>query len=304
MLNSIIKFYGRLHSSKLPSFFFTPLRRFVRYIANMVFPILLQHKSMRRPPLLQTSVIVSLTSFPLRIGDVWQVIELMKRQTYKPRKVILWLSKEQFPDVGKLPLSLLRQQDDVFSIRFMDGDIRSHKKYYYVSQEYPDSDILLVDDDIYYPTDMLERLYKAKQQSESDRLICQYGYIIGYDDKGQILPYRQWKSVTADSDDEKLFFGSGGGTLFKPKKMYKDLLDKNLFLQLTPIADDIWLNTMAKLAEYPIIMLKPNLPLPIKSKKGNISLYKENVGNNKNDDQIKKIIDFYLKDLGVDPFHL
>ena len=77
-----------------------------------------------------------------------------------------------------------------------------------------------------------------------------------------------------------------------------------MFLQLTPIADDIWLNTMAKLAEYPIIMLKPNLPLPIKSKKGNISLYKENVGNNKNDDQIKKIIDFYLKDLVVDPFHL
>src|SRR5690606_5759236 len=42
--------------------------------------------------------IVSFTSFPGRIDQVWIVAELLLRQSFKPDAVILWLSEEQFPD--------------------------------------------------------------------------------------------------------------------------------------------------------------------------------------------------------------
>lgn len=81
----------------------------------------------------------------------------MLNQTLQPREIILWLSKEQFPTTDSLPESLKSREDDVFKIRMVDGDIRSHKKYYYVVKEYTDDLIFLIDDDIYYPTDIIER---------------------------------------------------------------------------------------------------------------------------------------------------
>ena len=110
----------------------------------------------------KTGIIVSLTSFPARINDVWQVIECLLRQSYQPKHIFLYLSKEQFLSVNDIPIILRNLQSNIFQIKLVDGDIRSHKKYYYVSKEFPNSLVLLVDDDIYYPTDMIETLYEGK----------------------------------------------------------------------------------------------------------------------------------------------
>ena len=76
-------------------------------------------------------IIVSLTSFPARIGVVWMVVESLMHQTLKPHKIILWLSKEQFSTIESLPKKLLAQRERGLEIRLVDGDIRSHKKYIY-----------------------------------------------------------------------------------------------------------------------------------------------------------------------------
>ena len=75
----------------------------------------------------------------------------MLHQTFLPKKIILWLSKEQF-DKKDLPDSLLSLENEVFEIRMVDGDIRSYKKSYYVLKEYPEDNVLLIDDDLFYPT--------------------------------------------------------------------------------------------------------------------------------------------------------
>lgn len=303
MLNVIIKLYGKLHARKgIPYWLFSPLRRTIRFIANIFFPFLLKNKYCRKSKnVTQTEIIVSLTSFPSRINEVWQVIEIMKRQTYKPKKIFLWLSKEQFPLKNALPGSLLNQEDEMFSIKFVDNNIRSHKKYYYVSQSCPNADVLLIDDDIYYPTDMIERMIAARRDNPN-AIICQYGYIIKYDENNVLMQYNKWENVTQYSNDNKLFFGSGGGTLFKPSELYKDLTNQELFLQLTPTADDIWLNAMARLANVPIIMLKPALPLPVKIHGQKEALSKINVGLGKNDEQIKAVSDYYKRSVNKDPF--
>ena len=62
----------------------------------------------------EKKVIVSFTSYPKRIGDVWLVAETLLRQSCKPDKVILWLADSQFPGgLADLPPRLTALQDQI-----------------------------------------------------------------------------------------------------------------------------------------------------------------------------------------------
>ena len=289
----------RFKNEAIPFWLLTPFRILLRLFARKILPFYLRESSHQLKN--QTDIIVSLTSFPARIDDVWQVVECLLRQTCAPKKILLWLSKDQFPTEDLVPKSLTRLVGDVFNIRFVSGDLRSHKKHYYVSKEYPDALILLVDDDIYYPTDMIEQLLFAYEQN-TDSVVCRYGSIVKFDENGEILPYVKWKNVTQQSMDKQLFFGSGGGTLFTPSKLYADFGNKELFMELTPFADDVWINAMTRLARLPVKMLKPQILLPVQGKGYKITLCAKNVEQGKNDIQIAAVSDYYYKKIGINPY--
>ena len=107
----------------------------------------------------ERELVCSLTSFPARIDEIWISIETIFRQTYKADEIVLWLSKNQFAGQA-LPQSILNCQEKGLTIRWVDGDLRSHKKYFYVLQEYKNKnvDVVLLDDDLYYPDRLLENL--------------------------------------------------------------------------------------------------------------------------------------------------
>ena len=299
VLNLYTKAYRLLHNYPgVPYWVLTPLRKLVRYGANKSLPKYLA-KTHVPQEMKAEGVIVSFTSFPARINNVWQVVECMLRQTYQPAKIILWLSKEQFPNIEEIPASLREREGGAFEIRMVDDDIRSHKKYYYVSKEYPDSLIFLIDDDIYYPTDIIERTMKAHQE-HSEAIICNYGYHIGYTENGELLPYNKWGKEYRYCTSADLFFGSGGGTLFKPSWLYKDLTNIDLAMKLTPIADDIWLNAMASISKKEKILVSGGLILPI-AIGDNIKLASKNKGEDMNDLQLKAIMDYYGR-LGISLF--
>lgn len=272
------------------------LRFIVRFLANILLPTYFRmtnknEKYSLRDARTNEKVIVSLTSFPARIGKVWMVVETMFRQTCKPDKIILWLSRVQFPTEDSIPEMLLNQKKRGLEICLVDEDIRSHKKYYYTMQKYPDDIIITVDDDIFYRLDLIEKLYDKYMENRSS-IICAYAYKILYDKSNRIKPYRTWQPAL-DSDSVDVFFGSGGGTLFPPNSLYKDVLDIKLATSLCPLADDIWLNAMAFLKGTTIIkVFDSNLILPILNKKSN-SLSSENLWQDKNDIQIRDVIDYY-----------
>jgi hypothetical protein len=246
---------------------------------------------MGKPEVNGVKIIVSLTSFPARINSVWMVIESMKRQTKKPSKIILWLSRKQFPNECDIPISILNRQDDLFEIRMVDGDIKSHKKYYYVLQDYPDAFIVTVDDDIFYPSYLIEKLYE-KYEMEGG-IICSWASRYFINSNGLLAPYNEWPKIEEETSN-RVFFGSGGGTLFPPDSLYEDALKIDLCLQLCPIADDIWLNAMAKLNQtgityVPVFRNILNIIYLQKTPK----LSSQNVVEGRNDEQIKKIIEYY-----------
>ncbi|MGL2964110.1 glycosyltransferase [Flavobacterium sp. RSB2_4_14] len=191
-------------------------------------------------------VIVSVTSFPARIEDVWISMESLLRQTVKPDAIILWLASEQFPN-QKLPEKLLKLQDRGLTIRYCDDDLRSHKKYYYAMQEFPEACIVTFDDDLYYDEKVMERLLKLYEQ-HPDCICTNRAHQIKIEN-GTVLPYRQWihnaKNILTPT--KTLLPTGGAGTLYPPHSLSESAFDTELIRSLCFHADDVWLKLMATL---------------------------------------------------------
>lgn len=298
--------YNLLRNRKyIPIRFFSPFRFIWRRLSNFILPAILNSSTkynnlvasdFLRPLGIEKLCIVSFTSFPRRIANVWQVIECLKRQSIRPDKILLYLSQEQFHTLKDVPESITSRIDEVFEVRIVEGDLRSFKKFYYSFNEFSDDIVILVDDDIYYPINMIENMLKAYVENQQ-MVICRYGSKIQFDYQDNIKKYSDWKPLQKSTDSENIFLGTGGGSLFHPKSLYKDILNKNLFNELCPLADDIWINAMVRLSGIKIKKIKDELLLPIITK-NNETLCKVNVSEGQNDIQIKAVDDYYYRTLG------
>jgi hypothetical protein len=283
------------------------MRFMIRFLANVIIPayyFLTRNNSiakLRESKQVSNRIIVSLTTYPLRINKVWIVIESILRQSIKPDKIIIWLSKEQFSSLIQLPLRLLDQRDRGLEIRLVEGDIRSHKKYFYAIKEFPYDYILTIDDDIIYRTTMVEELYNYSLLYPKT-VISQYSSKMMWSD-GKLVQYSKWEREYVENHPNfNTFFGSGGGVLFPPHSLSTYVTNMTLFISLTPTADDVWLNAMCRLNRTMIATTNSrSLLLPIffweKDSLSNI-----NVGSNQNDEQIISVREYFLISYSIDPF--
>ena len=193
----------------------------------------------------ERKLICSLTSFPARIDEVSKSIETIFRQTYKADEIILWLATSQFSD-KKLPESVVQLQKRGLTIRWCNEDLRSHKKYYYALQEFKDVDIVLLDDDLYYPDKLLENLHIMAQRNP--QCICATRVHKMTYHGASLNPYRQWihNYNKAQMESDELFFTSGAGTLIPAGIMPQDTFNKDVFREICFFADDVWLNFQAR----------------------------------------------------------
>lgn len=283
------------------------MRVVIRVLANILLPVYFMLTSKNPKHRISGTkkkkgrVIVSLTSFPARISRLWLVIETILRQTKKPDKIILWLSEEQYPSVESVPKRLKAMMERGLDIRICSGDIRSHKKYYYALKEYPEDILVTLDDDIVYNSHLLSVLLEKHGQCP-EAIIAHYTHQMVFMADGSLAPYREWKrNVQPCNQQNNLFFGSGGGTLFPAHSMIDMVSDIDLAMSLTPAGDDIWLNAMARLKGTRV--LHTNMysePLPILNL-GNKTLFSFNSGGG-NDSQIQNLQRYCEKNLQKNPF--
>ncbi len=238
-------------------------------------------------------VIVSFTSFPKRIHDVWLVVETLLRQSCKPDEIILWLASTQFPNaLSDLPENLLRQQSRGLTIRFCD-DLRSHKKYYYTMQEYPEDVVILVDDDTCYSRDMVKKLVKLHNRYPED-IICMTPTMIS---EVNDMPSK-WHAPLCNERIVHSYLAqpySGQGTLYPPHSLDEShAFDKNKILELCPHADDLWLKFMSMRKNTLVTAIYKYRSIPV-----NIygtakdSLYYINGEGKQNDVQWQNLLDTY-----------
>lgn len=236
-------------------------------------------------------VIVSLTSYPGRINIVWQSIESLFHQTYKPYKIILWLGSDKYSSVDELPLTLKKLIKRGLIVKFRD-DIKPHTKYYYAMSEFPDYHILTVDDDIIYPNDMIDNLVKLHRLYPNST-ICNGARLIQTEKDG-FTKYNEWKNWYATKIESKPRFDllplGVMGVLYPPGVLNKLVFDVDSIRRLCLNADDLWLKAMA-IKQKTTSVLTNSYPRPfveIHSSQAS-SLMATNVRQNQNDQQIVAI---------------
>lgn len=285
---------------------FSLLRYINRYFTYYAFRIwcFLTEKHSKFSILLakeKVPVIISLTSFPGRLPNLNLTLESILRQTVKPEKIRVYLSREQVKSVFELPENLQKLQTRGVEFILVSDDLKSHKKYFYVLKEFSDYPIITIDDDLLYDSRLIERLFSVYQKNKAI-IYCNYSYSIKYDSAGNIEKYRNWQLNLKSSEASfNNFFGSGGGTLFPPHALHKDVLNMDIVKEISFDADDIWLNGMARLNGTKIRQLKSRALLNMPT--FNVpTLASVNLGLNKNDLQLKAVSHYCIKKHGVDPF--
>lgn len=182
-------------------------------------------------------LVVSLTSYPARIGSVAEVVKALLVQTMKPDRLILWLAEEEFPgreaDLPKELVGLCRYGLTISWCK----NTRSYKKLIPVLKLYPDAVIVTADDDLYYHPQMVERLYKSYKK-DPHCIHCHRATKIFMEDGAFRDKLGGYDVYEHPSYLNKLT--GVGGVLYPPHILHPDVLDEELFMSLAPTNDDVW----------------------------------------------------------------
>jgi len=240
--------------------------------------------------------IVSLTSFPARIDLVWIAIECLLRQSFKPDMIVLWLSEDQFKGL-QLPNKLEELEKRGLLIKYCKGDLKAHKKYLYSMQQFPNDNIITVDDDLYYDENLLKRVVSLHNLYPD--LICANRAHKIKIKNGQILPYKKWeRRVTTEVASHLNFSTGGAGTLYPPMSLVETAFNEELIKELCYNADDVWLKVLSIMSDKKVItnrFYSKNL-ISI-SKTQRVKLVTHNVQSGGNDHQLNTLLKYFKIDI-------
>ncbi|MGL5357387.1 MAG: hypothetical protein ACRDAQ_12760, partial [Cetobacterium sp.] len=163
--------------------------------------------------------------------------------------------------------------------------------------KYPNDIVITVDDDVLYPYDLVENMYREYLKDKN----CVYfyrGHKMTFDKNNDIQKYDNWLGDYQGEEKTLLTLPTGiGGVLYPPKCFDEDIVNETLFMKLAPKADDIWFKAMTLKKNIECKKIKLNKAFGkifIGLEDGqDIALCKTNVGENQNDIQLKAVFDYY-----------
>lgn len=196
----------------------------------------------------EENLIVSLTSFPARIEKVHLVVQSLLNQSLQPRKVVLYLSRHEFPD-NSVPRRLARLESGRFEIRFVQENLQSHNKLIFALVDFPGAWIATFDDDRLYPAHTLARLWQAATANQST-IVCTGGRRMVVHD-GHLANYREWPMVLSPEPTFWVLPLGGYGVLYPPGSLNSSVGDRDLIRALAPLNDDIWFKAMSLTRDVP-----------------------------------------------------
>lgn len=222
-----------------------------------------------------SDLIVSMTSHPARIRHAWRSIETILRQSTQPGLTVLVLAEEEFPR-RELPRKLRIQQRRGLEILWVGRNGRSFDKLLPARKFFPNSHIITVDDDLYFPPNLVSSLWSTALMHP-----------------GTIIGARGWRVLPTPSDDE-VHFGTGwvraepgdsgsglhlpggNGCLYPPNSLDAEVDNLDLALRLAPTNDDIWFWIHAIRAGSNFVCLGMGPHLQVGPQRGTYALSKVN----------------------------
>ena len=247
------------------------------------------------------NVIVSLTSHPGRIDVVSESIKSLLKQSVKPKKILLWLSISQFPNKeSDLPEDIINLKNyKNFEIRWVDGDLAPHKKYYYAMQEYSELPIIIVDDDVIYDSKLVEKLMESYKK-HPDCISCMRGNMMMFKEDGKIRPYEGWLlgyEMLLDTPSYQIMPTGVGGVLYPPHALPDEAFDVEAIRNNCLYCDDLWLKIMAVHNGYKTVIPRDFCRYQEIEESQKVALWRKNVYNNNNDNSLGNILNYYINNI-------
>ena len=109
----------------------------------------------------EADYVVSLTTYPARVGNVWRVIEMAANQRGIKEKyaICLYLIKSEFEGID-LPAKIKELQARGLTVKFNEENLKCHNKYFYAFKDYPEKTVITIDDDLQYNHHTISGLIK------------------------------------------------------------------------------------------------------------------------------------------------
>ena len=258
----------------------------------------------------QPRIIASITSYPPRIGGVNVAIESLLAQKTLPDKILLWLYKGDFPNGREdLPRQLTRLLAHDVEIRWVDEDLKPHKKYFWAMQEFPDDIIITFDDDLIYRNTLITDLVESYRRNPK-AISAARTHLIVFDANDNIAPYADWEQYAAMKHHSLLGYPSsqllathGAGALFPPHIMPPSTFDQEGITTSCLYGDDLWLKTHQLLAGVPVVSACIDQQLTYIPDSQECALFFQNIDGGRNDQMLSSIID-YLQHRSDKPFDI
>lgn len=259
----------------------------------------IKKKSISSPE--EADYVVSLTTYPARVGNVWRVFEMAANQRGIKEKyaICLYLIKSEFEGID-LPAKIKELQARGLTVKFNEENLKCHNKYFYAFKDYPEKTVITIDDDLQYNHHTISGLIKKNKE---------YPKCIIYNRGNRILknePYNNWPFVENLTCPQHDVFPTGvGGVLYPPHCCNRFVTDMEVIKKTCLRADDLWLNFMSRLNHTKVVQtgLKSTyMVLPDTSQQTALWLVNNDVVQVGNDVQINEITKWSLKELNCDYF--
>lgn len=199
------------------------------------------------------NIIVSLASYEKRFPTLHLCLKTIINQSIKPDKFLLYLDHSY----KTIPHQILEFQEKGMEICIAETDLKSHNKYFYAIQRYPDDILITLDDDVLYPNNLISNLLQTYRKYP---FAVSAGRVhkMRFDANGYNMPYDTWEKEAAlyNKPSMDLLATGVGGILYPPHCMDKRLFDKEKIQRLCLYGDDIWLKVMQLLKGTPVVAIQ------------------------------------------------
>ncbi|MCK8493758.1 hypothetical protein M0L20_17965 [Spirosoma sp. RP8] len=246
----------------------------------------------------QHKVIVSLTSYGDRINDIHLTIFSLLVQTYKPNRILLWLTANEYPNRElDLPDSLLSLKNLGLEVKWC-NDYKSYNKLIPALLEFPEYTIVTADDDVFYAKDWLKKLFDSYVEFPH-YIHTHKASKVRHLKNSSFDRYTNWEDALPGSVSYKNFLKGVSGVLYPPRSLHIDATRSDIFLSLSPYADDVWFWSMAVLNKVKVKVIKDNISshryTNVGRELGGLSktLHEINVQGGRNDSQLMNVLLYY-----------
>ncbi len=244
-------------------------------------------------------IVMSLTSYLPRFPTLPLCLAQLFSQTVPPDKIVLYLDEDVSPE--QLPTQVLSFQERGLEIKFTPYCLKCHTKYFFSMQEYSESVIITVDDDVLYDHDLVENLIHSYQKYPK-AVSAGRVHRICLLPNGCPAPYLEWQHECTDIyvPSHELLATGVGGVLYPPGCLGREAFDQENLLRLSLYADDLWLKVMELRYNIPVVYARQSRkhPKTIPESQKN-ALYLENRNKGHNDQYFRQLLDYYQMDLAA-----